>query len=271
MDIGPTWRALRSITDGRGTEVNLPDLARGLLRPRPLLPELIESTRSRLVTSTIHRAKGLEFDNVVYLDFPTKPWIDVPHDELEDREAARLLYVALSRARRMLVRANGPDDRPLRSIPGHAGVSRRWYLGGPQTWMTFGFELRVDDLDRSMPPGIDTEATQQHIATRVRPGDALKMVLNVQKSSLRLPVWDLVHQGHVVGTTTTAFGDSIVLRIKTLDKRRGGWPRLRGARVESIATIAGPPQKDSTGRWGLWLAPVCANMLRIEWNGESDA
>ncbi|GAA2199972.1 UvrD-helicase domain-containing protein [Sinomonas flava] len=264
------WRALRSVTGGQGREVNIPNLARGLLRARPLLPDLIEPIQSPFIVSTVHRAKGLEFDNVVYVDFPDKPRLDGIDDALDDGEAARRLFVALSRARRLLIRADGPDDRQLRSIAPHGGTPRRWYLGGFKKWMTFGFELRVDDLDRASPPGLDPAATQQHIASNLKPGDPLQIDLNLDKSTLRLPVWDLVHQNHVVGTTSEAFGESVVSRIGTREGKSSGWPRLNGARVESIATISGPPQQGTAGRRGLWLAPVCAGMLRFEWNGESD-
>lgn len=271
ITVAKVWRALRSVSSGQGREVNIADLARGLLRPRPLVPDLIEPIQSSFIVSTVHRAKGLEFDNVVYVDFPDKPWLDGGKETLDGGDEARRMFVALSRARDMIVRANGPDDQRLRRLPQHSATPPRWYLGGRQRWMTSGIELRVDDLDRSAPPGLDREAVQRHITTRVKPGDLLQLNLNTDKSTLLLPVWDLIHEEHVVGTTSVAFGESIVSRIGTLErKKRTGWPRLSGARVDGVATISGPPQQGIAGRRGLWLAPVCASMLSIDWKGDSN-
>ncbi len=261
------WRALRSVTGGRGREVEIAGLAHALNRPRPLTPDLIEPTHARLVASTVHRAKGLEFDHVVYVDFPDKPWIDDTADT--DGGGLRTLFVALSRARDTLARAGGPDDRRLRSFVSRGEGRPRWFLGGRAKWMTLGFELRVDDLDRTAPPG-DGRATQDHIAESVHAGDPLDLVLDLSRSSTHLPVWDLVHEGRTVGRTSTAFGESFVARIGTLEKKKRGWPGLSGARVESIATVSGNRQPGGVGRHGLWLSPVCAGMLRIDWNGASD-
>jgi len=270
VDPAVLWRALRSVTGGRGREVDIAALARGLRRSRPLVPDLIEPIGTPLVVSTIHRAKGLEFDNVVYVDFPDKPWLVQDEDPYDEGEASRRLFVALSRARDVLIRADGPDDRRLRRLPSHADAPRHWYLGGRAEYMPFGFELRVDDLDWTEPPGEDWRATQSYIAESVELGDRLRMELDLERSTLRLPVWQMLHGDHVVGRTSEAFGQSLVARIRTIEKKHRGWPGLAGARVESIATISGPTQDASVGHYGLWLSPVCAGMLHIEWNGGSD-
>lgn len=261
------WRALRSVTGGRGREIALTDLARGLRRPRPLVPDLIEQNRAQFVVSTIHRAKGLEFDNVVYLDFHDKSWLDdEPADD--DGEASRRLFVALSRARQTLIRAGGPDDRWLHRTAGHGGGERRWYMGGPKKWMTHGFEIRADDIDDTEPAGQDRAASQAHIAAMVRPGDPLDMRLDLARSSLQLPFWELLHGDVVVARTSAAFGESLARRLGPRDKAAKPWPHLTGARVEGLSTISGDAQQGDTGRHGLWLSPVCAGMLHIDWNGD---
>src|SRR5690606_33063019 len=128
---------------------------------------------------------------------------------------------------------------------------------------------RVGALDRGEPPGEDAAAVQCHIAERVRPGDELTLVLDRARSTLTMPVWSLLHEGVVVGRTSEAFGGDLVARIGTLERKRRGWPGLSGARVESVVTVAGDPQP-ATGRHGLWLSPVSAGLLRIDWNGDTD-
>ena len=264
LDAAELWRAMRSVARGRGREVDLAALAAGLRRPRPLVPGLLEPVLAPFVVSTVHRAKGLEFDHVVHVDFPDKTWLD--EDEVDEH---RVVFVAVSRARDILARAAGPDDRHLRSLRDQDG-SRRWYVGGRAKWMTLRYELRPHDLDRSEPPGDDPAMTQRHLAERVRPGDPLTVRLDLRRSTLRLPVWELVHDDVVVGRTSPEFGESFARKIGTRERSSRGWPRLKGARVEGVATVAGEPQPGLAGRHGLWLAPVSPGMLTIDWNGDRD-
>lgn len=263
VDPAAIWRAFRSVTGGAGREVNLPALARGLRRPRPLVPDLLEPMNSRFIVSTVHRAKGLEFDNVVRLDFPDKPWLD--GDESDDAESTRALFVALSRARDVIVRGDGPDDRRLRM---HAGRSSRWYLSGRKPGTKLGYQFKVGDLDRSEPPGVDKAATQVHIAHGLRPGDPLAFELDLTRSTLALPFWDVLHDGRVVGRTSREFGEGFARWLGPRDRAKVPWPGIAGARVESIATISGDTQRGAVGRHGLWLSPVCSGILRFDWRGD---
>ena len=72
--------------------------------------DLIDEKEHRVVVSTVHRAKGLEFDSVIVAqttDSAYPPWSPdgTPLDVLEKRkqEACRLLYVAMSRPKRKLI------------------------------------------------------------------------------------------------------------------------------------------------------------------------
>ena len=72
--------------------------------------DLIDKDKHRIIVSTIHRAKGLEFETVIVPQvikgiFP--PWVpnDTPDEERLSRanESQRLLYVALSRPKNKLI------------------------------------------------------------------------------------------------------------------------------------------------------------------------
>ena len=90
--------------------------------------------RTRVV-STIHRAKGLEFDNVVLVN---------PSDLLTGTatdEDASVAYVAITRGRDQLMAARCASPDFLR-VDKRSG---RWFVGGYERWMTRGFELRGAD------------------------------------------------------------------------------------------------------------------------------
>ena len=63
------------------------------------------SIGERVFVSTVHKAKGLEFDNVIVFDAVEGKYPSTFADTRQgaDREEARKFYVAISRARRRLL------------------------------------------------------------------------------------------------------------------------------------------------------------------------
>lgn len=260
-DAAAAWRALRSLVGARGTEITVSSIANRVRAGRRLLPDLTQSPTADVVVSTVHRAKGLEFDNVVILDFPPrgKAAADAEIDDFR-----RTQFVALTRARSHLARADGPDDRDLRLATSPAAQRTRWYVSGHKPWMTFGFEIGIGDTE---PVYDDPAPSQAHILSEVRPGSGVALRLDVEMSSLDLPVYEIVHNGTRIARTSRMFGEDLASRIGTLERRRGTWPDLHGAQVESIATTASDPRSDSPWRHGLHLAPIVTGLLTLDWNG----
>jgi DNA helicase-2/ATP-dependent DNA helicase PcrA len=269
LDLDPVsvWRVLRSTVDGKGSEVDIPRLVNRLRAHRALLPDFLDSPSAPFIVSTVHRAKGLEFDNVVLVDFPDKPWLD---DDMDLSESARTRFVALTRARSHIARADGPNDRWVHRFSRPTLHSHRWYRGGWQKWKTLGYEIRVGDVDRSEPGGVDPQLVQECLARRVGPGDPLRLTLNPQRSTPFYPIYDVVHGDVVVARTSVTFGEDLATRIGTPEKMKRPWPGLNGARIETIATVAGTPQPGPIGRHGLWLAPVITGILTIDWSRDDE-
>lgn len=268
LDPMVTWRVLRSTAGSKGSEVDIPQLAKRLRAPRALPPDLLDQPSSPFVVSTIHRAKGLEFDNVVLVDFPDKPWLK---NDVNLSESARTRFVALTRARCQILRAEGPDDRRLHQFSRPSLHAKRWYRGGPKKCHTFGYEIRVDDVCREEPCGADPQLAQEHLAARVEPGDSLRLVLDPHRSTPSRPIYDVIHDDVVVARTSVAFGEDLAARVGARDKTTTPWPRMDGARVESVATVAGDPQQGPVGRHGLWLAPVITGILALDWSKDDEA
>jgi DNA helicase-2/ATP-dependent DNA helicase PcrA len=264
IDAAAAWRALRSLVGARGTEITVSSIANRVRAGHRLLPDLTQSPVADVVVSTVHRAKGLEFDNVVVLDFPARGRAAA---DIEIDEARRTQFVALTRARSHLVRADGPDDRDLRLATNPATRRTRWYVGGHKPWMTFGFEIGIGDTE---PVFDDPAPSQAHIDSQVAPGADVVLRLDVEASTLDLPVYAVVHHGTTIARTSRMFGEDLASRVGTLERRRGTWPDLHGAEVEAIATAASDPRSDSSWRHGLYLAPIVTGLLTLDWNGAAE-
>ena len=176
-----------------------------------------------IVVSTIHRAKGLEFDNVVLVN---------PRDLLPgnaDVDEAAVAYVALTRARDRIMTMNCELPRGLRKD----ARTDRWILGGFQKWQTFGFEIRPVDCSAVWND-------RQGVAEAESGYPGVVGRLNRVASSLDEPIWDLMVQHQVVARTTPEFGMLIARRVGSGARRRRAWPDLSGMAVEGTETVANP-------------------------------
>lgn len=257
IDPAPAWRALRSVASARSRDLDRVALASGL-RARAYVPaELRESGEVDAVVSTIHRAKGLEFDDVALVEFKSGRGL-----EADDTARSRNHFVALTRARDLLLRLEGPIDRSVwRPVP-RPPASPRWIQAGNQAWQTFGFEIRSGDIDPDSLIGSSDEA-QELLAGTAVVGSAARLEPCSHLSTLALPVFRVLVNGIEVGATHPSFGVDLVGRVGTLEKKRRGWPALSGLPIESIATVVDE-------RLGFRLAPVLSGLANIEWSSGDD-
>ena len=135
------WELLTQISDA-DDRLALDRLAEAVRRGR-LPDELQAAPDARIVVSTIHRAKGLEFENVAIVIPP-----DWRRDE-DPAEEARVLFVAMTRARDELMHIEPLDTFGWRQDP----AIDRWYRCTPRdAWKTLGIELTVMTSTRCIPP-----------------------------------------------------------------------------------------------------------------------
>lgn len=218
-----------------------------------------------VVVSTIHRAKGLEFDNVVFVE-PDVGRLEEPGDAAMD-DRARELYVALSRARTRLSVVASPPTRGLHrdKLP-----PQRW-VHGYKRWQTFAFEFQLADVERRRPFGTDRDTARnvQELlrTTLTEPGLRVEGELDDLRSRRGVPVYQLSADGKPVATTSAEFGMALSQR---LDR---SWPGNPGAPLgltmlwtDGVETAVGPTLMGAhagVGRWGLWLAPRIGGLAQL--------
>lgn len=261
------WDLLRSVTPGRRSEtLDLPAVRQRLARGN-FPDELTNEPPKGVVVSTVHRAKGLEFDQVVVLDPGDAP----DDDPLEQAERARLLYVAMTRARDLLIRmkptAGLTTGRMERQRDG------RWAELSFKAGRHLGLEIRADDVRREEPPGTvgfeeDPREIQNYLATSVRNGDLVALVRLPHGRSEDYTAYAVEHEGRCIGVTTESFTRALRTLLPGRDRRLPS--RIKDLRVDTVETVLG---RDAAGLnaglgWsGVWLRPRIAGLGRFDWAG----
>lgn len=237
------WRSLISVARSP-SGLDIPELSHGL-RQRRIPSSLLRRPSSPVIASTVHRAKGLEFDNVVLVD--PESWRSSVDD---DDATARRLFVAMSRGRSRLTIVRG--------------ASTKWWRKDERDgiWIRTGFRgrgltrvLLEPQMARALGPvtvglastvgrEVEWEPTSEHVTVE---GD-------------EVPSWLAVVDGTVVARTGTEFGAFIARR-----SYRGGRPLLRGGRVEGLETLVGTPDEHPGGVHGLWLGARISGVVSTEW------
>jgi hypothetical protein len=222
-----------------------------------------------VIVSTVHRAKGLEFDDV----FVASPHRDV--EDIDDLEELRILYVALSRARNDVWIYNPPDTALWRP---HADLGDRWVKSPWQArWKTLGFEIRPADVDPTRPFGTgcvpaDPLESQSYLIHEVHRGDPITLHL-VDTEDEAAPVYTARHCHTPIGETTQSFAELLRRRLKgTRDATK--WPRaMEGLRCDGVDTVAGLPAEGHAaglGSSGLWLRPNIVGLATIQWHTKDE-
>ncbi|WP_309054429.1 UvrD-helicase domain-containing protein, partial [Streptomyces sp.] len=165
------WTVLRRTARGPGRGVLDLDRLRRAVADGRFPDEAADPETARIVVSTVHRAKGLEFDRVIVLAPPSVAELHKRYgDDLDLPAEARALYVAMTRVRHDLYHAPPPELPHFRRA-GHRRDGRR-YLGSWRSYDRYGIVAEAGDVCRDTPPGheVDAVATQAYLAARVRPG-----------------------------------------------------------------------------------------------------
>lgn len=242
-DAEDKWRVLvRVARSHRGLDTR--DLV-GVLRTGRYPMSLLRTPGSTVIASTVHRAKGLEFDNVVLVD--PDEW----QDRAGDRDAmARRLFVAMSRAKSRLSRGRGIATRFWRKDT-RTGV---WLRLSPRGRGTLGLLI---EPAHARALGATAQELADFVGSAVTWAEANALVT---VDGDELPSWTATVDGIEVAQTGEGFG--ALIRRLSFD---GHIPSLSGGQVEGLETVVGPAVQTEHSQHGFWTGARISGPLSLDW------
>ncbi|MDT0435875.1 MULTISPECIES: UvrD-helicase domain-containing protein [Streptomyces] len=261
-DVDALWPVLRRTARGAGRATLDLDRLRDAVADGRFPDEAADPETARVVVSTVHRAKGLEFDRVIVLAPPTLAELHRRHREMLDLPAeARALYVAMTRVRHDLYHAPPPELPHFRRT-GHGHGGRR-FLGSWRSYDRFGIVASAGDVSRDDPPAHegDAVATQTYLAERVRPGHpvVLRRRHDVPMGLEQSPPYVLSHEGRDIGEASRRFREDLFQVQKVNRTWDPWWPdEIHELRIDTLETVAGSTASGANaglGDRGVWITP----------------
>lgn len=256
------WTVLRRSTRSAGRNVLDLDQLHRLVADGRFPDEAADPETARIVVSTVHRAKGLEFDRVIVLTPPTVAELHKRYKDEADLPAeARALYVAMTRARQDLYHAHSPE-LPIFKRPGGRKNGRR-YVGGWRSYDRFGVVAEAGDVSRDNPPGHETDAaaTQAYLLEQVGPGQEVKLRKrhDMPMGEFQSPPYALMHDGREIGEASQRFREELFQVQKVSRTWDPWWPdEINGLWVDTLETVTGSAAAGANaglGDRGVWVLP----------------
>ncbi len=253
------WAGLRRVARGAGGGLLDLGLLRRQVADSRFPDELSDPETNRITVSTVHRAKGLEFDRVIVLAPPTVAELRKRHKEDLDLPAeARALYVAMTRPRQDLHHTASPE------LPNFKKASGRRYIGDWGKYKRLGIVAGVSDICRNDPPGHELDsavAIQAYLLDKVRPGQpvVLRKKHDLPLGEQQSPPYVLLHEGQEIGEASEQFRQELFRVHKVTPTWDPWWPdEIHRLWVDTLETVAGSPAAGANaglGDRGVWIVP----------------
>jgi hypothetical protein len=251
------WELLKRVDRRRSDDLDV-----GLIAERIALgdvpDELTPIVAADIIISTIHRAKGLEFDRAAIVEPDESE--EEGGDESVFAEETRVLYVALTRPRRDLYHLRQPNTWGFRRLK---SLDERWVRRGRQDWQMIDFEVRGDDAYKPDPAGSFVikgsrpAELQEYIRNVVKSGDRLTLSrVAISESGAQRMFYVMEHEGTPVGVTSEHFG-GLLRSAQRIFWKNALFPKtIEDVFVDSVDTVAGTEAaglRAELGPSGLWL------------------
>lgn len=217
--------------DLTNSEIDMNNLCEGLKKEINLPNEVLVNSNSNLFVSTIHKAKGREFDKVYLLENNFKI-------QSKTAEEARIMYVGITRPKKeikLLKKGKNYNWYFNKSNNGRVikTAIKPYYKN--QTYCTnieVGLNCDIDNISFISKNSNDYLNIQEYIAKKISVGDEVELVLNQT-----LNTYCIYHNNFKIGQLSDRIIDEFRDAINKTGDKRNIPIKLTGVYVSNVITI----------------------------------
>lgn len=252
------WQALKVLEAGELENVLDLSVLRPALAKKRNIPEELDLAlqKNRVTVSTIHRAKGKEYDRVL--------WVQ----EVGEDKEPKVAYVATSRAKQELRKKDERRSFYVKNLPTSSarpiqtGLSRR---GRPFcSAFLLGMEGDLNPLSFVSGDPSKVRGLQEYLGTSVQSGDPVEIAL--MQGSYRV-----FHNGMEIGVLSSKVERDLQTAMRVTNKSINRPVGLKHAFIRSVVTVAYEGYNEQIAEpyatSGLWLGVEVGGLARTKWEG----
>ena len=245
-EIQNKWHNLKDIEEGGASILDIRELSHQLSFKKHMYENLCIKEDSNILISTIHRAKGREFDYVLLLD-DSMEW-EQDEDNLADE--SKVYYVALTRPKKELYRFSLNNKNSIRRLKDGDG-NGRWFetyydlqhKKNKFSSIEVGMEEDIDTIsfvsDSFLQPESNAESNQEYILNNIKKNDEVELRL-VKQNGIAIG-YDIYHNENKIGKMSQSFLWEVYKVLRAIyrifeNKAKFFPPYIREVYVDKICT-----------------------------------
>lgn len=272
------WELLKKIEGRNSSKLQISELARNLRYKKYYYEDICTKPNSNVIVSTIHRAKGREYDCVVLLDDNVLQY----KNSNGIKNEVKIYYVGITRPRKEIFKTNFRSNVYMTYV----GANKRWietgYRSKKKKRITFVEIGKEEDIEIESFVDINIHGStakvienQKYIRDNVKPSDPLEFKLNYDINGIR---YDIYHFGKCIGRLSEKFSNELFYAFKkiqnhyTKDKRYMP-DEIRDVYVDDVCTYVINIEKDTIPEHflenGLWYGITVVGLGKIWWYSDN--
>lgn len=218
------WQFFCSMIDSQDAVINVSELINALANVNNI-PSYFFNEDPMLTVSTIHKAKGSEFNKVILIES------DIELSS-ESAEEARIRYVALTRPKTKFIAMNKERKKYFKRIISGRVIETKWHKHNKYCkYITVGFTGDIDNNSFVSGNFDSVLDLQEYIINNIKLYDEL-----YAKRTADSEIYNIYHQEHCIGTLSKKMIDEIRMGVESTDYKRNLPGKLNKFYVSGITT-----------------------------------
>lgn len=224
-NINSKWNILKNLDGDDKSRLTIKNVLKNIYMEKSIINNLFISDKSNIVVSTIHRAKGREYEKVILLKDSYERFLS-KSEEVNIEEETKTFYVAITRPKKEIKITEFNRKAYLKIVKSN---ERRWMETGKNNLIKLkyisGFEIGTEK-DINKLSFIDLNifenesnifGNQYYIRTKIKKGDEVILKKIDVSDSIYTTIYFLYHKNKIIGCMSKNFTYQLIAALKQIN------------------------------------------------------